>query len=131
MKPCQQHKIFYRHRRFHAAFPSIVRFNDGNLLLAFRRARDGGWLIPEEKRQELDPLARMDHLDCRSHIMLVELDASGESQVAASEMLPIDPEAGDQDPSLLVLPDDSLFVASFAWYPLPGDAAPHVPGRPA
>lgn len=126
-----KHKVIYRERRFHAAFPSIVRFSDGNLVLAFRRARDGGWLIPEEKRRELDPLARMDHLDSRSHIVLLELDTEGENQIAAPEMLPVDPEAGDQDPSLLVLPDDCLFVTSFSWYPLPADAVPHVPGRPA
>jgi len=123
------HKVLYKERRFHAAFPSIVRFNDDRLVLAFRRARDGIWLIPEEKRKNLDLLNRMDHIDSRSHIMLMELDADGKQQADELDVLPVDPEAGDQDPSLLVLPDDKLFLASFSWYPLPADAAQHIPGR--
>lgn len=43
------HRVLYREKRFYAAFPSIVRFSDNNLLLAFRRARDGLWLLSEEK----------------------------------------------------------------------------------
>lgn len=124
-----EHKVLYGEQRFHAAFPSIVRFNDGNLLLAFRRARDGMWLIPGEKRSKLDALNRMDHIDSRSHIMLMELDKQGQQPVGKLEMLPIDPEAGDQDPSLLILPDGKVFLASFSWYPLPSDAAQHVSGR--
>ena len=108
------HRTLYREKRFHAAFPSIVRFSDGNLILAFRRARDGLWLVPEEKRSGLDPFARMDHIDSRSHIMLMELDAAGETQVCDLDMLPMDPEAGDQDPSLLTLADDRVFMAAFS-----------------
>ncbi len=121
--------ILYRAERFHAAFPSIVRFSDDSLLLAFRRARDGLWLIPQEKREGLDPFHRMDHIDSRSHLCLVSLSADGRQPMGELELLPMDPEAGDQDASLLVLPDDELFVASFSWYPLPADAAAHVAGR--
>ena len=43
------HRTLYRDPRFHAAFPSVIRFDDGRLLLAFRRAavarstRSGAW----------------------------------------------------------------------------------------
>lgn len=126
-----QHRKLYGEKRFHAAFPSIARFSDGNLLLAFRRARDGLWLVPEDKRQGFDPLNRMDHMDSRSHIVLMELDPTGEQPIGELDMLPIDPEAGDQDPSLLIMPDDSVFLASFSWYPLPVDAAALMAGVPA
>ena len=123
------HKIIYREKRFHAAFPSIVRCSDDKLLLAFRRARDGLWLIPEEKRKDIDVFNRMDHIDSRSHIVLMELDASGEKQDAEPDMLPIDPEAADQYGALLSLPDDKIFMSSFSWYPLPSDSVAHLAGR--
>jgi sialidase-1 len=125
------HQTLYREKRFHAAFPSVIRFSDDNLLLAFRRARDGLWLVPEEKRRGIDPFQRMDHMDSRSHIMLMELNAHGENQVGDLDVLPMDPEAGDQDPSLLLLPNDDVFLAAFSWYPLPVDAASLIPARGA
>lgn len=123
------HKILYREKRFHAAFPSIVRFNDDKLLLAFRRARDGLWLIPEEKRKGLDVFNRMDHIDSRSHIVLMELDACGEKQNDELDMLPMDPEAADQYGALLALADDRIFMSSFSWYPLPSDSVAHLVGQ--
>ena len=116
-----RHETLYRHARFHAAFPSIGRFSDGNLLLAFRRARDAMWLVPEEKRAGYDLLGRMDHIDSRSHIMLLELDPSGDIEESSTDLLPFNPEASDQDPSLLLLPGDDVLLASFSYYPLPGD----------
>lgn len=122
------HRELYRERRFHSAFPSIVRFRDDHLLLAFRRARDGFWLVPEQRRHEVDPLAQMDHVDARSQVMLMELDAAGERQLGGLDMLPPDPEAGDQYAALLRLPDDDLFVGSFAWYLLPRDVSAQLRG---
>jgi sialidase-1 len=117
------HRTLYCEERFHAAFPSIVKFSDDNLLLAFRRARDAHWLLPEKKRKDIDLFNRMDHMDSRSHIVLLELSATGQTQVGDFDMLPVDPEAGDQDSSLLILPDDNVFLAAFSWYPLPVDAS--------
>ena len=125
------HRTLYRDPRFHAAFPSVIRFDDGRLLLAFRRARDVLWLVPPERRGEIDPFGRMDHIDSRSHILLMELGPDGMPLDAEPDMLPMDPEAGDQDPSLLLLPDDRVLLASFSWYPLPVDHAGLLEGRSA
>lgn len=124
-----EHKTLYRTTRFHAAFPSVARFSDGRLLLAFRRARDGMWLVPEAKRGGFDPFARMDHIDSRSHIVLLGLDAEGAPVAGEEDQLPCDPEASDQDPSLLVLADDQLLVASFSYYPLPACVDDLLPAR--
>ena len=121
-------QILYAHSHFHAAFPSIARFSDGNLLLAFRRARNGNWLLSEEKLRGMDLINRMDHIDSRSHIVMFELDQHGDL-LDGMDTLPFDPEAGDQDPSLLILPDDKVFLAAFSWYPLPADAAQHIDGK--
>lgn len=125
------HCTLYRDPRFHSAFPSVIRFDDGRLLLAFRRARDALWLVPPERRGEIDPFGRMDHIDSRSHILLMELGPDGVPLDAEPDMLPIDPEAGDQDPSLLLLPGDRVFLASFSWYPLPAGHAGLLKGRSA
>ncbi len=125
------HRTLYRDPRFHAAFPSVIRFDDGRLLLAFRRARDVRWLIPPERRGQVDPFGRMDHVDSRSHILLMELESDGVPLDAGPDMLPMDPEAGDQDPSLLLLPGDRVLLASFSWYPLPAGHGGLLEGRSA
>jgi hypothetical protein len=124
-----KHEIVYRHARFHAAFPSILRFGDDSLLLAFRRARDAMWLVPEDKREGYDLFGRMDHIDSRSHITLMELDPSGVVKPENTDLLPFNPEASDQDPSLLLLPDDDVLLASFSYYPLPADVDALLRGR--
>ncbi|MCB1772758.1 MAG: exo-alpha-sialidase [Gammaproteobacteria bacterium] len=124
-----EHREIYRDQRFHAAFPSIVRFGDDNLLLAFRRARDAMWLVPKEKREGYDMFERMDHIDSRSHITLMELDGSGCVKPGTTDFLPFNPEASDQDPSLLVLPGDDVLLASFSYYPLPADVDALLRGR--
>lgn len=123
-----EHRLLYSDERFHAAFPSIARLKNGQLLLAFRRARDCAWLIDSEKRRELDFTSRVDHLDSRSHIALINLDAKGRPLSDEVDCLPMDPEAGDQDPSLLVLENGQVLLSSFSYYPLPSDIAPHVKG---
>ena len=125
VKPIE-HYVIYHDVRFHAAFPSMARFSDGRLTLAFRRARDGMWLLPAEKREKIDPLSYMDHIDSRSHIVLLALDENGIVAAQNPDQLPADPEAADQETALLALPGDRLLLASFSWYPLPA----HASGQP-
>lgn len=125
----QRQRTLYRDERFHAAFPSIVRFSDDALLLAFRRARSGLWLISRQRRDALENQRRMDHMDCRSQLLLMELDGDGHPNGAALDGVPIDPEAADQDPSLIVLPEDQVLLLSFSWYPLPSDVSGEFVGR--
>lgn len=114
-----EHVTLYKDSRFHAAFPAIVRLDDGGFLLAFRRARDCNWLLQDNK--DFDPLAAVDHLDSRSHICLMNLD-SQLRPMGEPRIYPIDPEAADQDPSLLNMGDGRIMLSSFSWYPVPGYA---------
>ena len=114
------HVTLYRDPRFFAAFPSVSVLPSGEVLVLFRRARDRRRLLVDWN----PALDRHDHLDARSHLVLLRLSPALQ-HLGAPEMLPPDPEAGDQDANLLVLRDGGLLVSGFCWYPLaPGDAPP-------
>lgn len=120
-------RVLYRDPRFFAAFPSVTATAEGTLLLAFRRARDHRWLHDAADAG----LDQVDHLDSRSSIVLLTLDADG--QVAGEPVtVPPDAQAADQDASLLRLRDGRLLLAGFCWYPVPaghGEAL-RAAGRP-
>ena len=59
---------------------------------------------------------------------MINLDAKGQPLSDEVDCLPMDPEAGDQDPSLLVMENGQILLSSFSYYPLPSDIAPHVKG---
>ena len=105
------HRVLYRDRRFYAAFPAVTRLADGSLLVAFRRARDPRCLL--SGRDE-----RVDHLDPRSHLLTLRLDAALET-IGAVRPVSLDPQAADQDASLLTLANGDILLASFAYYPCP------------
>ncbi len=131
MIPDIEHRILYKDERFYAAFPSITTLADGNLLLAFRRARDTRWLIADPATRAAvmaDDLRQVDHVDSRSHIALLQLDPELRP-LGPVTSLPCDPEAADQDASLLTLDDGSLLLASFSWYPFPARLLASVEGH--
>ena len=115
----EKHVTLYKDPRFHAAFPSIIRLDKGELLLAFRRARDCNWLLSGDK--DFDPLQAVDHFDARSHFCLINFNENLE-QITEPRIYPIDPEAGDQDPSLLSIGNGQVLMSGFSWYPVPAYA---------
>lgn len=107
----------YRDGRFYSSFPATVRLPTGKLLVAFRRARDHRWLkgpCTEISAEEMDAV---DHVDSRSHLATVEIDPQDWS-IGPARTLSIDPQAGDQDPSLTVLRSGRLLLGGFGWYPV-------------
>lgn len=110
----------YRDPRYHCAFPSVVSLPDGGALLTFRRARDVRWLLTpfDEEGGSRERLRSVDHIDSRSHLVVLPLDRELKP-LAAPSPLPSDPDAADQDVSLLRLSDGRLLLSSFAWYPVP------------
>lgn len=106
-----EHRVLYRDARFYASFPSVATRADGTSLLAFRRARDHRWLLGSG-------VDHVDHLDSRSQTVLLTLDHDG-MPVGEPVGLPPDPQAADQDASLLVLRDGRILLAGFCWYPVP------------
>jgi hypothetical protein len=76
-------------------------------------------MLPEgtEAREVQRLRHQVDHIDSRSHIAQLTLD-SNLASVGTLQLLPPDPEAADQDASLISLPDGRLLLFSFTWYPL-------------
>jgi hypothetical protein len=110
-------KALYRDERYYSSFPSAVTLGDGRILVLFRRARDHRWLMSGERTNDEAELDDVDHVDSRSHIAAITVDTRDWS-VSAPWTLPIDPQAGDQDPSLLRLRDGRVMQAGFGWYPV-------------
>ncbi|MDE0883087.1 MAG: sialidase family protein [Myxococcota bacterium] len=112
---CVGHHILYADNRFHAAFPSLVRLPSGELLLAFRRGRDPRAL---DGQLGVDLAGFSTHLDPRSHLALLDLDAHGKP-LTKPRIAEICPEAADQDPNLHLLDNGEVLLASFSWNPMP------------
>jgi hypothetical protein len=105
--------VIYKDDRFYSAFPSIVRRPDGELLVAFRRAPD---------RRVLG-VPGITHTDPNSYLMLVRSRDGGKSWTQTPELIYAHPFGGSQDPCMVQLRDGSILCSSYAWMPLPADAA--------
>ena len=97
--------VIYRDARFHAAFPSVVRRPDGELLLAFRRAPD---------RQMLGE-AKTSHVDPNSQIVAVRSRDGGVTWSDEPQLVYAHAFGGAQDPCLLQLRDGTLLCPSYGW----------------
>jgi len=117
------HQTLYRDPRFYAAFPALCTLPDGQVLVLFRRARDLRWFARTLGATAAAELGQVDHVDSRSHLALLRLTPDVAPATAEPVCLPADPEAGDQDANLLALPDGTLVVGSFHWYPVSTAAA--------
>jgi len=118
--------ILYKDYRFYSAFPAITKLSNNELLLAFRKARDVRHLLDESygDNDEIQLLkTQMDHIDSRSQIVTIHLDMSL-NQTTGVQSIFADPEAADQDCSLLTLKNGNVLLSSFSWYPVPARLAP-------
>ena len=97
--------ILYEDPKFYAAFPSIVRRPDGELIVAFRRA---------PSRVALGE-AREGHTDPNSYLVLVRSRDGGETWTKSPELIYAHAWGGSQDPCLLQLRDGTLLCTSYAW----------------
>ena len=96
--------IIYEDARFHAAFPSVVRRPDGELLVAFRRAPNRRALGEAENH----------HVDPNSYLVQVR-SRDGETWSKAPALIYADPFGGSQDPCLLQLRDGTLLCMTYGW----------------
>ncbi len=100
-----QDVVVYQDEKFYAAFPSIVRRPDGELLLAFRRA-PARRLLGEKRESHVDP---------NSYLVAVRSRDEGVTWTREPELIYAHPWGGSQDPCLLQLRDGTLLCASYGW----------------
>ncbi len=112
-----KHFILYKETHYFASFPSIVLLKDHRLLLLFRRARDSRWLLDDSDSEAQKIKYQVDHVDSRSQLTQLYLDLSLQP-ISVPKPLSINPEAADQDASLLMLSNGDLLLSSFSWYPI-------------
>ncbi|MBX3238660.1 MAG: exo-alpha-sialidase [Chitinophagaceae bacterium] len=96
--------IVYSDTAFYAAFPSVVKLEDGELMVAFRRAPNR--IIFGEKGNN--------HVDHNSYLVSVK-SKDGETWTKTPQLLYAHAFGGSQDPCLLRLKDGTLLCTSYGW----------------
>lgn len=105
--------ILYQDPVMYAAFPSVVRRPDGELLVAFRRAPSR--IALKEKGNS--------HVDPNSYLVMVRSRDAGATWTKEPELIYAHAFGGSQDPCLLQLRDGTLLCASYGWAFLQPEAA--------
>ncbi|NND32988.1 MAG: exo-alpha-sialidase [Saprospiraceae bacterium] len=97
--------LIYYDTNFYSCFPSVIKKNDGEIIVAFRRA-------PERKNFGE---RRSNHVDPNSYLVLVKSGDNGISWSKNPELIFAHPLGGSQDPCLLQLADGNLLCMSYLW----------------
>lgn len=97
--------VIYEDPSFYSSFPSVIKNEDGEIIVAFRRAPDRK--IFQEKGTS--------HVDPNSYLVYVRSRDNGLSWTKEPELLYAHPFGGSQDPCLLKLRDGTILCASYGW----------------
>lgn len=95
--------MIYYDTAFHAAFPSVIKRDNGNYMVAFRRAPD----------RKIFGEKGTNHVDPNSYLVTVE-SKDGENW-DKPKLLYAHPFGGSQDPCLLKLKSGTIICASYGW----------------
>lgn len=96
--------VIYEDANFYSSFPSVIKNEDGELVIAFRRA-------PE--RKIFGEKATI-HVDPNSYLVMVR-SRDGETWTKEPELIYAHPLGGSQDPCLLKLKNGTILCTSYAW----------------
>lgn len=107
--------VIYSDTMSYAAFPSIVKKPNGNLLVAFRNA-------PERK---FFAGGKSSHIDPNSQLVSVESNNNGQTW-GKPKLLFAHPYGGTQEPNLYQLRDGSLICTSYLWVYIPDKLIPNL-----
>ncbi|HTN68571.1 MAG TPA: sialidase family protein [Dysgonamonadaceae bacterium] len=97
--------VIYKDAQLYSSFPSVIKNEDGEIIVAFRRA-------PERK---LFQEKYTDHTDPNSYLVYVRSRDNAISWSKEPELLHAHPFGGSQDPCLLKLNDGTILCTSFGW----------------
>ena len=105
--------VIYKDPYYYLAFPSCVTLSDGRVLITCRRALDPRYLLEDGFSGDLRNWCS--HVEARSHNAMVVLDSSLRP-TGPHQSVPINPQAADQDGSLLRLANGRVLLTGFSWY---------------
>lgn len=97
--------VIYEHAQFYSSFPSVIKNETGEILVAFRRAPD----------RRLFGEQRTSHVDPNSYLVLVRSKDNANSWSKEPELLYAHPFGGSQDPCLIKLNDGTILCTSYGW----------------
>lgn len=97
--------VIYEDPKFYAAFPSVVRRPDGEVIVAFRRA-PSRVALGEKSNSHVDP---------NSYLVAVRSRDGGATWTKPPALIYAHETGGSQDPCLLQLRDGTLLCASYGW----------------
>lgn len=97
--------VIYEDIQFYSSFPSVIKCEDGKIIVAFRRAPDRK-IFGEKGTRHVDP---------NSYLVYVKSEDNGLSWSEKPELLYAHPFGGSQDPCLLKLRDGTILCTSYGW----------------
>lgn len=97
--------IIYEDDQFYSSFPSVVKTDEGEILVAFRRA-------PNRKVFGEDGT---NHVDPNSYLVMVSSSDNGTTWSGEPELIYAHPFGGSQDPCLLKSDDGTLLCTGYGW----------------
>ncbi len=97
--------VIYEDDQFYSTFPSVIKNEDGEILVAFRRAPD----------RKVFMESGTSHVDPNSYLVLVRSRDNGLTWSKEPDLLYAHPFGGSQDPCLLKLRDGTILCTSYGW----------------
>lgn len=108
--------IIYESEDFYSCFPSVIKKEDGEILVAFRRAPNRA-IFGESKNYHVDP---------NSYLVYVRSRDNGLSWTSDPELLYAHPYGGSQDPCMVLLKDGTIICTSYGWSRIRPDGLPNL-----
>jgi len=111
--------VIYRDSMYYSAFPSVVKLDDGRLMVAFRRA-------PNHQMMGFD---RYSHIDLNSQLVSVTSDDGGNTWSTEPTLMFAHPFGGSQDPCMLKLNNGDILCTSYLWMQIGKNLLEEYKGR--
>lgn len=111
--------VIYRDSMYYSAFPSVVKLDDGRLLVAFRRA-------PNHQMMGFD---RYSHIDLNSQLVSVTSSDGGNTWTTEPRLMFAHPYGGSQDPCMIKLNNGDILCTSYLWVQLGKNLLEEYKGR--
>lgn len=108
--------IIYEDSQYYSSFPSVVKSDEGDFIVAFRRA-------PERKL--FGENGSSSHVDPNAYLVSVR-SKDGEIWTKDTDHIYAHPFGGSQDPCLLKLEDGTLLCTSYGWAFIRPDGIPNL-----